>query len=225
MWKLIVKLLTPEHNEEKVHREISVLSSLKEKDGSVTSSQSDILRVSKSFYTRLYDTKPPETAASQSFLSSLTEVLDNSTKESLDQLISLDELSKAFESLGKNKSPRSDSLLAVLYSALWDLIGQDLLYASGQPFAESIRKDVSLRRVTISDSGGLQVKASLYMDDITIFCSDLLSVHTLMSICDHLNWPRDPKENEARMRPMFFRNWADQIFIPFAVRADYLEVL
>eukprot|EP00061_Rhincodon_typus_P004433 g22560.t1 len=71
--------------------------------------------------------KPTERAASQSFLSSIIEVLDDSKRESLDQPLSLDELTKALESLEKNKTPRSVSLPAELYSALWDLIGQDLL--------------------------------------------------------------------------------------------------
>eukprot|EP00061_Rhincodon_typus_P017387 g46063.t1 len=199
-----------------------------------------------------------------------------STRERLDQLLSLDELTKALKSLEKNKIPESDGFPAELYSALWELIGQDLLEVydstlqagtmrksmrkgiialiykqkrekevtgSRRPisllnvdykilpevtdnwmrsapgsgihpdqtcaiqgrkiaesltllrdmiacvqdrrlFAESIRKDASLRGVTIPGKGGLLVKASLYMDDITIFCSDPLSVSRLMSICD-----------------------------------------
>eukprot|EP00061_Rhincodon_typus_P010175 g34259.t1 len=46
-------------------------------------------------------------------------------------------------------------------------------------------KVVSLRGVTIPGSEGLQVKASLYMDGVAVFCSDPLSVRRLMSICSH----------------------------------------
>eukprot|EP00061_Rhincodon_typus_P002858 g18675.t1 len=70
---------------QKEHKESPVLSSLKEEDGLVTSSQSDTLRISKSFYARLYDMKPTDCVASHSFLSSTTEVLDDSTWEILDQ--------------------------------------------------------------------------------------------------------------------------------------------
>eukprot|EP00061_Rhincodon_typus_P000045 g10250.t1 len=42
---------------QKVHKENSVLSRLKEDDGSVTSSWSDILRIRRSFYAGLYDAK------------------------------------------------------------------------------------------------------------------------------------------------------------------------
>eukprot|EP00061_Rhincodon_typus_P012201 g37786.t1 len=52
--------------------------------------------------------KPTDSTASQSFLSSVTELLDNSMQERLDQLLSLDELTKALESFEKNKTPRSD---------------------------------------------------------------------------------------------------------------------
>eukprot|EP00061_Rhincodon_typus_P015256 g42829.t1 len=97
------------------------LSSLKEDDDSTMSSQSDILRISHSFYARLYNTKPTDSMAFRSFLSFITEVLDDRTQESL----SLDELTKVVESLEKNKTHRSDSLLTELYSTLWGLIGQD----------------------------------------------------------------------------------------------------
>eukprot|EP00061_Rhincodon_typus_P003448 g20094.t1 len=70
---------------------------------------------------------PTDSVASQSFLSFLMEVLDNSTSESWDQPFSLDRLTKALESFEKNKTSRSDGLLAELYSALWDLICQNLL--------------------------------------------------------------------------------------------------
>eukprot|EP00061_Rhincodon_typus_P006710 g27657.t1 len=72
-----------------MHKEISVLCCLKEEDGSVTSCQPDILRVSKSFYASLYETKPTGSTASQSSLSSITEVLDHCTWEKLDETISL----------------------------------------------------------------------------------------------------------------------------------------
>eukprot|EP00061_Rhincodon_typus_P001395 g14693.t1 len=53
-----------------------------------------------------------------------------------------------------------------------------------EPLTESISEDVRLRGVTISGSGGVQVKASLYVDDITVFCWDPQSVRRLMRICN-----------------------------------------
>eukprot|EP00061_Rhincodon_typus_P018361 g47510.t1 len=95
----------------------------------------------------LYDTKPTDSPASQSILSPITEVFDDRTWEKLDQPISLDELTKALESFEKNKTLGSDGLLAKLYSALWDLIDQDLLevYDSilqAGTICESMRKGI-----------------------------------------------------------------------------------
>ncbi|XP_060696966.1 uncharacterized protein LOC132825601 [Hemiscyllium ocellatum] len=42
-------------------------------------------------------------------------------------------------------------------------------------FAESIGKDASLKGMIIPGSGGLLVRASLYVDNVAAFCSDLLS--------------------------------------------------
>eukprot|EP00061_Rhincodon_typus_P011132 g35928.t1 len=168
----------------------------------------------------LYDTKPTDSTASLSFLSSIMEVLDNRMLERLDQLLSRDKLTKALESLKKNKTHRNNSLLAELYLALWDLLGEDLL----EPFAESIRKDVSLRGVTIPGSRGLQVKTSLYMDNVAVFCSDPLSVHGPMSICNQLELASDAKINQGKNEAMFFGNLVDRSFSPFSIRTDYLKV-
>eukprot|EP00061_Rhincodon_typus_P003118 g19333.t1 len=100
--------------------------------------------------------KPTDSTASQSFLSSIMEVLDDSTRERLDQPISLDKLTKALESLEKNKTMGSDGSVRLD----WPGVQQ---YASG-------RKDASLRGATIRGNKGQQVKASLYMDNATVFC-------------------------------------------------------
>eukprot|EP00061_Rhincodon_typus_P015248 g42816.t1 len=94
-----------------------------------------------------------------------------------------------------------------------------------EPFAKSIRKDVSLRRVTNPGSRGLQIKASLFMDDVTIFCSDLLSVHRLMRIFDQFKPALGAKANQGKSGAMLFRNWTNRSFIPFTIRTDYLYML
>eukprot|EP00061_Rhincodon_typus_P002057 g16499.t1 len=96
---------------------------------------------------------------------------------------------------------------------------------SAEPFAKSIRKDVSLREVTIPGSGGLQVKASLCMDDVAVSYSDPQSVSTLLSICEQFELASGAKVNRGESEAMFFGNWAARSFIPFTVRTDYLKVL
>eukprot|EP00061_Rhincodon_typus_P014895 g42264.t1 len=92
-------------------------------------------------------------------------------------------------------------------------------------FTEAIRKDVSLRGVTILVSRGLQVKASLYMDDLIVFCLDSLSVRRHMSICNESKLTLGAKVNRGKSKAMFFGNCTDRSFIPFIVRTNYLKVL
>eukprot|EP00061_Rhincodon_typus_P011896 g37256.t1 len=94
-----------------------------------------------------------------------------------------------------------------------------------EPFAESIRKDASLRGITIPGSKGLQVKASRYVDDNAIFHSDPLSVSRLISTRDQFELASGIKVNWGKSKSMFIGNWADQSFILFTIRTDYLTVL
>ncbi|GCC35651.1 hypothetical protein chiPu_0014138 [Chiloscyllium punctatum] len=63
------------------------------------------------------------------------------------------------------------------------------------------------------------------MDDVADFCSDPLSVHRLMCICDQFEWALGAKVNRGKSEAMLFRNWADQSSIPITVRTDHLKVL
>lgn len=56
----------------KVHRGSSMIHSIKDEDGSVTSSQTDIVRICRSFTADLYDRKAAASTASQAILSSIT---------------------------------------------------------------------------------------------------------------------------------------------------------
>eukprot|EP00061_Rhincodon_typus_P009239 g32584.t1 len=69
----------------------------------------------------MYDMKSTDSVASQSFLSSFTEVLDDNMQERLN------ELTKALKSLEKNKTPGSDGLPAELYSVLLEVYDNMLL--------------------------------------------------------------------------------------------------
>eukprot|EP00061_Rhincodon_typus_P016808 g45211.t1 len=86
-------------------------------------------------------------------------------------------------------------------------------------------KDMSMRGATIPGSRGLQVKASLYRDDVTVFYLDPLSVNRLMSICDQFKQASGAKVNRGNNKAMFSGNRANQSFIPFIIRADYLKML
>eukprot|EP00061_Rhincodon_typus_P015572 g43325.t1 len=160
--------------------------------------------------------KPTENVASQSFLSIIMEVLDDSTWERLDQLLSLDELTKTPEMISESLALLRDTITYVLdrgvdsclisldqekafdrilYTYMWDALSKmgsgegiyiwiRLLYTNIVSAVSINGKDGSLRGVTIPGSGALQVKVSLYMDDVAIFRPNSLSVRGLMSICN-----------------------------------------
>jgi len=90
--------------------------------------------------------------------------------------------------------------------------------------AESIRKDLGIRRVTIPGSRGAHVKVSLHMDKVTVFCLDPVSVHRLINLCDQFKPASGANVNHGKSAAMFFGNWADRSFVPFTVRSDYLKV-
>eukprot|EP00061_Rhincodon_typus_P002314 g17173.t1 len=46
-----------------------------------------------------------------------------------------------------------------------------------------------------------------------------------MSISDPIKLVSGAKVNRDKIEAMFFGDWIDQLFIPFAVRTDYLKVL
>eukprot|EP00061_Rhincodon_typus_P008890 g31926.t1 len=94
-----------------------------------------------------------------------------------------------------------------------------------EPLAESIRIDVSLSGVTIPGRGDLQIKTSLYIGEVTIFCSNPLSVRRFMSICNQFEPASGAKVIRDNIEPVYFGNLADESSIPFPVRTDYLKVL
>ncbi|KAG1928994.1 hypothetical protein F2P79_023216 [Pimephales promelas] len=60
-----------------------------------------------------------------------------------------------------------------------------LLYAVCiEPLAQALRKDKWIRGLTIPGTGGLTAKTVLYMDDVNLLCTDILSIHRTMDLTD-----------------------------------------
>eukprot|EP00061_Rhincodon_typus_P008680 g31506.t1 len=121
-----------------------------------------------------------DSVVSQPFLSSIMEVLDDSMWERLDQLLSLD-----YKILSK-------VIANWIRPALGLVIHPNLICAlPGRTISESLvlRRDMiayeRCERERRDDSRQWRPAGqSSYMNDVAIFCSDLLSVHRLMSICN-----------------------------------------
>eukprot|EP00061_Rhincodon_typus_P016605 g44911.t1 len=66
---------------------------------------------------------------------------------------------------------------------------------------------------------------NLFMDNVAVFCSDPLSVHRVMSICDQFELASEANVNRSESEAVFLGNWADQSFLPITVRTDDPKVL
>eukprot|EP00061_Rhincodon_typus_P014376 g41360.t1 len=212
---------------QKVHEESYVLSSLKEDDGS----------------TRLCDMNPTESAASQSFLMPITEVLDDSRRDRLVPEASCIWLCRTclaktcwscmtvcflqvecvnprgiITLIYKRKGEMQEiknwwpiPLLNADYKILSKVTANQVRSALGLvTLTKLVLKDVSLRGVTIPHSRGQQVKASLYMDDVAVLCSDPLSVHQLMRIGDQFELASGTKKfaRKSTFDPQSIRKWS-----------------
>ncbi|XP_078390080.1 NACHT, LRR and PYD domains-containing protein 3-like isoform X3 [Cetorhinus maximus] len=71
-----------------------------------------------------------------------------------------------------------------------------------------------MRGVLIPGSGRVQVKTSLYMDNITIFCSDPQTVHRLVSICGRFKLASQPKVNWDKSKVSTSGGCVYSCFIP-----------
>eukprot|EP00061_Rhincodon_typus_P009967 g33872.t1 len=147
---------------------------------------------------RLYNTKPTDSTASQSFQSSIIEVLDNNTQERLDHPLSLNE-----SALGSVIHPKQ--ICAVL--------------------DRKITESLVLLRDTIIYMQDRGLDTCLISLDQEKAFNKMPHMYILVSICDRFELAFGAKVNRGKSEAVLFGNWADQSFIPFTTRADYLKVL
>uniref|UniRef100_A0A3B5PWS7 Reverse transcriptase domain-containing protein n=1 Tax=Xiphophorus maculatus TaxID=8083 RepID=A0A3B5PWS7_XIPMA len=87
------------------------------------------------FYKKLYESKPMEEEEMSLFLSKLTNKLTTKERESLDQEITIDEITKAMQN---NKAPGLDGLPKEYYVTFWELLKGPLLLVYKEAFKEGI---------------------------------------------------------------------------------------
>ncbi|KAM3940614.1 uncharacterized protein RB166_000563 [Leptodactylus fuscus] len=94
-------------------------------------------------------------------------------------------------------------------------------------FAESIRQNAGIRGITAPGPGNHVVKCSLYMDDVTVFCSDRSSVSALVQTCEKFGRASGAKVNCAKSEVMLFGDWrlASSSPLPFTVQPDFIKIL
>ncbi|KAM4663571.1 LOW QUALITY PROTEIN: uncharacterized protein O3C94_011839 [Discoglossus pictus] len=93
-------------------------------------------------------------------------------------------------------------------------------------FAEYIRGSPEIRGITEPGPDRRQVKCSLYMDDVTIFCSDERSVRTLVQVCEDFGRASGAKVNCGKSETALFGEWhLTSAPLPFPIKSDLIKIL
>ncbi|KAJ8034902.1 hypothetical protein HOLleu_21924 [Holothuria leucospilota] len=116
------------YREERRRAERKVIKSIKNDDGRIVSSNSEITDVFHNFYTNLFTRHADVNLNLQdAFIQCLNHKISDDDKRILDEPISLVELNKAVSRAASNKSPGSDGLPYEFYSSFIDILGNDLV--------------------------------------------------------------------------------------------------
>ncbi|KAM4748998.1 LOW QUALITY PROTEIN: uncharacterized protein WCC33_006413 [Rhinophrynus dorsalis] len=93
-------------------------------------------------------------------------------------------------------------------------------------FTECIRRNPEIRGITAPGRGKREVKCSLYMDDITIFCADRQLVRALVQMSKNFSKASGAKVNCGKSETMLFGRWnATSDPFPFPIKADLIKIL
>lgn len=103
-----------------------VIDTLINEEGKEVKSTQEILKVVHSFYTNLYKEQSMDEETVESFISKLTQKLDPEDSIILDESITLEEITRAMESMQDNKSPGMDGLPKEYYQAFWEQLSPSL---------------------------------------------------------------------------------------------------
>ncbi|XP_073487037.1 uncharacterized protein [Aquarana catesbeiana] len=93
-------------------------------------------------------------------------------------------------------------------------------------FARSIRRNSEIRGITAPGPDRREVKCSLYMDDVTVFCADRRSIDTLAQTCEDFGQASGAKVNCGKSEVMLFGKWflPSSAPIPFSVKTDFIKI-
>lgn len=76
-----------------------------------------------------------------------------------------------------------------------------------EPLAQTLRRDQRIRGVGIPGGGGLTAKCILYMDDVNVLCTDLLSVNRTLDLTDWFGRASGSKLNRKKTQAQFYGPW------------------
>ena len=128
---------------EKARQSNNCITSLKDENGHIKTSDMDILSIAHSFYQNLYTSSQTEDKAIDSYLGSLNteRTLSDLEKDSCEGEITLDECTLAVSKMKINKSPGLDGICIEFYKKFWPVVGKLLVDVFNDSYAEGILPD------------------------------------------------------------------------------------
>ncbi|KAJ1167540.1 hypothetical protein NDU88_007931 [Pleurodeles waltl] len=92
--------------------------------------------------------------------------------------------------------------------------------------AEYIRKNPNIRGIPTPGDAKKEVKCSLYMDDVTLFCTDGKSVQSLLEACKDFGKASGAKINVDKSQAKLFGRWdLCNEPLPFPIEAGLVKIL
>lgn len=83
-----------------------------------------------------------------------------------------------------------------------------LLYvACIEQLAQILRRDTWIKGLDIPGTGGLTVTCVLYMDDVTLLATDILSIRRAMDLTDWYGLASGAKLNRSKSEALLFGPW------------------
>ena len=103
------------------------ISALRESDGSIVSSPSDLCCSFASFYTSLFSADVSDSSVQAPVLANLPSSLSSDQASQCEGHLSIDECFEALQGMARRKAPGSDRLPMEFYLKFWNVIGNDLV--------------------------------------------------------------------------------------------------
>ena len=125
------------------------VAALREPDGTLVSSPSDLCASFVSFYSSLFSASSTDSSVQDSLLANISSVLSPNQAGQCEGLLSLGECHSALLGMARRKAPGSDGLPMEFYIRFWEVLDQDLAYVLNACYASGFLS-LSQRRGIIS---------------------------------------------------------------------------
>ena len=103
------------------------ISALKESDGSIVSSSTDLCRTLSSFYSDLFTASVTDPLSQTALLGNITSSLPSDQAALCEGHLTLEECSVALQGMARRKAPGLDGLPMEFYVKFWHILGSDLV--------------------------------------------------------------------------------------------------